>query len=129
MLSGHWTIPRLMMLTYIGQSDIEQSSTPIEDDVLRPKATAYPASATPGSGGALLRAHGGMVTPDAANAPAEVLPNRCFSPGRKYSVFPKKRKIVLPLVDPGRMTTVQEACQDSRETCDSISTAMSTNAL
>lgn len=97
--------------------------------MFRSKVMGQPASTTRESGNTLPVTQGGLLSVPAANASAELLPNRCFSPGRLRSVSPKKRKVVLPMVDLGRMATVQEVCQDSRKDCDRISPGTSTNVL
>ncbi|KAL8752156.1 MAG: hypothetical protein Q9184_005828, partial [Pyrenodesmia sp. 2 TL-2023] len=83
------------------------------DNVFRSKVVENPPAATRESGNTSPVTQGGLLPVAAANASAELLPNRCFSPGKLRSVSPKKRKVVLPMVDLGRMATVQEACQDS----------------
>ncbi|KAL9001337.1 MAG: hypothetical protein Q9169_000228 [Polycauliona sp. 2 TL-2023] len=45
----------------------------------------------------------------------ETLPKTTFDPAKTGAQWPKRAKASLQSVDLGRMTTVQEACLDSRE--------------
>lgn len=49
------------------------------------------------------------------SASKETLPKTTFDPSKTGALWPKRAKASLPSVDLGRMTTVQEACLDSRE--------------
>ncbi|KAL9030718.1 MAG: hypothetical protein Q9196_001190 [Gyalolechia fulgens] len=65
----------------------------------------------PGGSGPTLR--GGSLSANAVHELEQLLPRSRFNPTALDSVFPKKRKGVVPAVDLSRMTTVHEICLDS----------------
>lgn len=103
------------MLTSISQSHRENTLTAIEDDKVNSGETKGGPQAMQRDGSETLGIQDDLESVSREN-PAEILlPKTCFKPRGMATVLPKGKRLLVPTVDLSRMATVQEACQDSRE--------------